>query len=146
MTDGTLLRGEVLARWQEYVGTGEFFKQVESTISKVRDRITAALKGQAPPSGDLGEALQTGVAALIDAQGQGAAATVARQWRQLPGGDRAARRGDPGCRRRPRTWGRAHRSGWSATGRARCSSWCAARARTVARRRASRHTGSTASA
>ena len=87
MTDGTLLRGEVLARWQEYVGTGEFFKQVESTISKVRDRITAALKGQAPPSGDLGEALQTGVAALIDAQGQGAAATTARQWRKLPGGD-----------------------------------------------------------
>jgi hypothetical protein len=88
MTDGTLLRGEVLARWQEYVGTGEFFKQVESTISKVRDRITAALKGQAPPAGDLGEALQTGVAALINAQGQGAAATVARQWRQLPGGAR----------------------------------------------------------
>ena len=88
MTDGTLLRGEVLARWQEYVGTGEFFKQVESTISKVRDRITAALKGQAPPAGDLGEALQTGVAALINAQGQGAAATVARTWRQLPGGDR----------------------------------------------------------
>jgi hypothetical protein len=88
MTDGTLLRGEVLARWQEYVGTGEFFKQVESTISKVRDRITAAIKGTPPPAGDLGEALQTGVAALIDAQGQGAAATVARQWRQLPGGDR----------------------------------------------------------
>jgi hypothetical protein len=87
ITDGTLLRGEVLARWQEYVGTGEFFKQVESTISKVRDRITAALKGQAPPAGDLGEALQTGVAALINAQGQGAAASAARQWRQLPGGD-----------------------------------------------------------
>ena len=88
VTDGTLLRGEVLARWQEYVGTGEFFKQVESTISKVRDRITAAIKGNPPPAGDLGEALQTGVASLINAQGQGAAATVARQWRQLPGGDR----------------------------------------------------------
>jgi hypothetical protein len=87
ITDGTLLRGEVLARWQEYVGTGEFFKQVESTISKVRDRITAAIKGNAPPAGDLGEALQSGVAALINAQGQGAAASVARQWRQLPGGD-----------------------------------------------------------
>ena len=87
ITDGTLLRGEVLARWQEYVGTGEFFKQVESAISKVRDRITAAIKGTPPPSGDLGEALQTGVAALISAQAQGASATVARQWRQLPGGD-----------------------------------------------------------
>jgi hypothetical protein len=87
MTDGTLLRGEVLARWQEYVGTGEFFKQVESTISKVRDRITAAFKGSTPPSGDLGEALQSGVAALVSAQAHGASATVARQWRQLPGGD-----------------------------------------------------------
>lgn len=88
ITDGTLLRGEVLARWQEYVGTGEFFKQVEATVSKVRDRITAALKGSPPPpTGDLGEALQSGVAALVTAQGRGAAATVARQWRQLPGGD-----------------------------------------------------------
>jgi hypothetical protein len=87
ITDGTLLRGEVLARWQEYVGTGEFFKQVESAISKVRDRITAAIKGTPPPAGDLGEALQSGVAALIQSQGQGAAATVVRQWRMLPGGD-----------------------------------------------------------
>ncbi|WP_406831502.1 GTPase domain-containing protein [Pedococcus sp. KACC 23699] len=87
MTDGTLLRGEVLARWQEYVGTGEFFKQVESTVAKVRDRITAAVKGTPPPAGDLGEALQSGVAALIQSQGQGAAATVVRQWRMLPGGD-----------------------------------------------------------
>jgi len=87
MTDGTLLRGEVLARWQEFVGTGEFFKQVESAISRVRDRITSAIKGGPPPSDDLGEALQSGVAALVTAQAHGAAATVARQWRQLPGGD-----------------------------------------------------------
>jgi hypothetical protein len=88
MTDGTLLRGEVLARWQEFVGTGEFFKQVETAISKFRDRLTAAVKGAPPPSSELGEALQTGVAALISAHGQGAAATTVRQWRQLPGGDR----------------------------------------------------------
>jgi hypothetical protein len=87
ITDGTLLRGEVLARWQEFVGTGEFFRQVESAISRVRDRITSAIKGSPPPSEDLGEALQSGVAALITAQAHGASATVARQWRQLPGGD-----------------------------------------------------------
>ena len=46
MTDGTLLRGEVLARWQEFVGTGEFFRQVETTISRWRDRLTAAIKGR----------------------------------------------------------------------------------------------------
>ena len=86
MTDGTLLRGEVLARWQEFVGTGEFFKQVESAVSRMRDRITAAVKGAPAPSGDLGEALQTGVAALVSAQAQSAATTAARTWRSQPGG------------------------------------------------------------
>ena len=86
MTDGTLLRGEVLARWQEFVGTGEFFKQVESTVSRVRDRIVAAVKGDPPPSGDLGEALETGVSELVRAHAHEAAAASVRQWRSLGGG------------------------------------------------------------
>lgn len=86
MNDGTLLRGEVLARWQEFVGTGEFLRQVEAGISRLRDRITAAIKGNPPPTSDLGEALQSGVAELLTAQSRGASATVLRRWRQLPGG------------------------------------------------------------
>jgi hypothetical protein len=86
MTDGTLLRGEVLARWQEYVGTGEFFRQVESTISRIRDRITAAVRGGPAPTENLGEALQSGVAALVSAQSQAAASAGARAWRTMPGG------------------------------------------------------------
>ena len=86
MTDGTLLRGEVLARWQEFVGTGEFLRQVEAGISRLRDRITAAFKGTSPPASELGEALQSGVAELLTAQSRGASATVLRRWRQLPGG------------------------------------------------------------
>ena len=30
--DGTLLRGEVLARWQEFVGTGELLKSLETRV------------------------------------------------------------------------------------------------------------------
>ena len=86
MTDGTLLRGEVLARWQEFVGTGEFLRQLEAGISRLRDRITAAIKGNSPPTSDLGEALQSGVAELLTAQARGASATILRRWRQLPGG------------------------------------------------------------
>jgi energy-coupling factor transporter ATP-binding protein EcfA2 len=86
MTDGTLLRGEVLARWQEFVGTGEFLRQVEAGIARMRDRITAAVKGNPPPTSELGEALQSGVAELLTAQERGALATVFRRWRQLPGG------------------------------------------------------------
>jgi energy-coupling factor transporter ATP-binding protein EcfA2 len=86
MTDGTLLRGEVLARWQEFVGTGQFLRQVEVGISRLRDRIAAAIKGNSPPTSELGEALQSGVAELLTAQSRGASATVLRAWRQLPGG------------------------------------------------------------
>ncbi len=86
MTDGTLLRGEVLARWQEFVGTGEFFRQVESTIGRWRDRIAAAVKGTPPPADGLGEALHTGVAALVLAHLEAAESDTARAWRRLPGG------------------------------------------------------------
>lgn len=86
LSDGTLLRGEVLARWQEFVGTGEFFKQVESTVSRLRDRLVALVKGDPPPTDDLGQALESGVSELIRAQAQAAASASARAWRALAGG------------------------------------------------------------
>ncbi len=87
MLDGTLLRGEVLARWQEFVGTGEFFRQVESTVSRVRDRFTSFLKGEPARADHLGEALQSGVESLVVNRGELAASAIARAWRTLPGGD-----------------------------------------------------------
>jgi GTPase SAR1 family protein len=87
MTDGSLLRGEVLARWQEFIGTGEFFRQVETTVSRWRDRITAAIRGNPVPAESVDEALQSGVADLVRSQADGAAARIAREWRSLPGGE-----------------------------------------------------------
>jgi energy-coupling factor transporter ATP-binding protein EcfA2 len=86
MSDGSLLRGEVLARWQEFVGTGEFFRQVESTVSKVRDRIVAGFRGEPVAAAPLDEALHSGVAELVRAEGQGAATVASRSWRALAGG------------------------------------------------------------
>jgi hypothetical protein len=87
MLDGTLLRGEVLARWQEFVGTGEFFRQVESTVSRVRDRFTSFLKGEPARADHLGEALQSGVESLVVNRAELAAGAISRSWRTLPGGD-----------------------------------------------------------
>src|SRR6478735_1311227 len=87
MLDGTLLRGEVLARWQEFVGTGEFFRQVESTVSRVRDRFAAFLKGGPAKADELGEALQSGVATLVADRAEVAARTATRAWHALPGGE-----------------------------------------------------------
>jgi hypothetical protein len=98
MEDGSLLRGEVLARWQEFVGTGEFFRQVESTVSRVRDRFTSFLKGEPARADNLGEALQSGAEALISNRGELAASATARAWRVLPGGDQLLA-ADPGLAR-----------------------------------------------
>lgn len=81
MLDGSLLRGEVLARWQEFVGTGELFRQVESTVSRLRDRVTAFVRGEPPKTAHLGEALQSGVESLVLNCAELAASTTARQWR-----------------------------------------------------------------
>lgn len=85
--DGSLLRGEVLARWQELVGTGEFLRSVEAGVGRVRDRVTAFFTGREVSSEPLEEALQTGASALIASHGQVAASTSARAWRRHPAGE-----------------------------------------------------------
>ncbi len=87
MSDGSLLRGEVLARWHEFVGTGEFLKSVEIGFGRLRDRITAAVTGRPAPGAELGEALQSGVAELVYAHAQQARAEVVRRWEAVPGGE-----------------------------------------------------------
>ena len=87
MQDGTLLRGEVLARWQELVGTGEFLRQVEVGIGRLRDRLSSFFRGKPARTEQLGEALQTGAASLVTSHGQVAASEAARTWRSTPGGE-----------------------------------------------------------
>ena len=65
--DGALLRGEVLARWQDVVGTGEFLRKLESRVGRIRDRVVAAVTGRSTPIEELGEALETGIATVIRA-------------------------------------------------------------------------------
>lgn len=86
LDDGTLLRGEVLARWQELVGTGEFLRQVEAGIARARDRIGRYVRGKPAQTEPLGEALQTGAAALITSQAHLAAARTATEWRTTHAG------------------------------------------------------------
>ena len=88
--DGTLLRGEVLARWQEFVGTGELFKQFEAGVSSLRDKITGVFKARArntsSSSENLGVALKSGIVTLITAHAESAAMDAVRSWRNEPAG------------------------------------------------------------
>ena len=78
--DGSLLRGEVLARWQEFVGTGELMRALESKVSRLRDRVAAAVQGKPVPGKDLAEALETGVEALVRASADTAAERAGSAW------------------------------------------------------------------
>ena len=49
MRDGSLLRGEVLARWQEFVGTGELLRTLQDRVGRLRDRLSAAITGRPQP-------------------------------------------------------------------------------------------------
>ena len=57
VANGSLLRGEVLARWQEFVGTGEWMRGLQAQVGRLRDRVTAAFTGRATPADDLRGAL-----------------------------------------------------------------------------------------
>ncbi|MDJ0314956.1 dynamin family protein [Arthrobacter sp. H35-D1] len=85
-SDGTLLRGEVLARWQDFVGTGEFFRAIESGIGRLRDRIGAFFKGQPPPAVKVETAIETGLQAVIVDQASRASEDADQRWRADPAG------------------------------------------------------------
>jgi hypothetical protein len=86
ISDGSLLRGEVLARWQELVGTGDLMRSLEAMLGRTRDRLSAVLRGRPAPARELGQALESSAVALVRAAADGAAARVRDRWADLPGG------------------------------------------------------------
>ncbi|RBY83254.1 ABC transporter [Blastococcus sp. TF02A-30] len=84
--NGSLLRGEVLARWQEFVGTGEWMRSLQGHVSRLRDRVTTALTGR-PTAGDgLQQALESGVEVLLRDAAEAAAERTVQAWQATPGG------------------------------------------------------------
>lgn len=85
-SDGTMLRGEVLARWQDVVGTGEFLRAVEQKVSGLRDRISAAFRGQRAPEPALAHAIGHGLEAVVLDAAEDAAERAHSAWRTDPAG------------------------------------------------------------
>lgn len=86
VSDGTLLRGEVLARWQEVVGTGDLMRQVETGIGRTRDKVVAFVRGRPAPAQRLGETLGSATQTLVTAQVTAANGETARLWSAEPAG------------------------------------------------------------
>ncbi len=79
--NGSLMRGEVLARWQEFVGTGQVLKRLEEGVSRLRDRIGAAVRGEPAPPEKVTEAIESGLAMLLVDAANDAARRADQAWR-----------------------------------------------------------------
>jgi len=83
---GALLRGEVLARWHDVVGTGDVMRALETRIGWLRDRVKSLVTGAPAADAELRTAVQTGVDAVVLAAADRAAERAAAAWRHDPAG------------------------------------------------------------
>jgi len=83
---GSVLRGEVLARWQEFVGTGELLRGLQSTIGRFVDKVASVVTGRPTPDAEVAQAVETSVESLVRAAADRAAERTAEAWRGRPGG------------------------------------------------------------
>jgi energy-coupling factor transporter ATP-binding protein EcfA2 len=84
--DGTLLRGEVLARWQEFVGTGELLRSLETRVGWARDRVVGWIRGKPQQAERITVAVESGLESLILEQAESAAERVEASWRSVQAG------------------------------------------------------------
>jgi hypothetical protein len=84
--DGALLRGEVLARWQELVGTGDIMRALQARVGRLRDRLVAAISGRPIPGERFQDALSSGLVTLLRAAATDAAERAGTAWRAHPAG------------------------------------------------------------
>lgn len=82
MRSGSLLRGEVLARWHEVIGTGDVMRALESRVGWVRDRVKSVLTGRPAADEELRVAVENRIEAVIRAAAERASERASRAWRE----------------------------------------------------------------
>ncbi len=84
--DGTLLRGEVLARWQEFVGTGELLRSLETRVGWLRDRVSGWFRGRPMEAERVSVAVESGLESLLVEHAESAAEQAAWAWGSVDAG------------------------------------------------------------
>ncbi|WP_124039515.1 GTPase domain-containing protein [Neoactinobaculum massilliense] len=90
MRDGSLLRGEVLQRWQEMAGAGEFTRRIESGVSGIRDRIASFFTGRTATTvrstRQAGEAIEDTLTSLLVSAATNAIHSTSAAWEETTTG------------------------------------------------------------
>lgn len=83
--DGTMLRGEILSRWQDIVGTSDLMRSVEEVISSVRSRVGRWFQAE-PQAEAVQGAITDGLAEVLVDAGEAACDEAVKQWSRSPWG------------------------------------------------------------
>jgi len=94
LRSGSLLRGEVLARWHEVVGTGDVMRALETRVGWVRDRLRSLVTGSPAADAELRATVENRVEAVVRSAAERAAERTTRAWRERVTG-RALLKGAP---------------------------------------------------
>ncbi len=84
LADGSLLRGEILARWQDFAGTGELLRGLQAPRGRQASR--QRKRGVPARARTLKSALRAGIESLILSVADRAAEESVRRWRNHPAG------------------------------------------------------------
>ena len=83
---GSLLRGEVVARWHEIVGTGDLMRELQTRVASLRDRLASIFTGREVAEVQLREAVEHRLEAVVRAAAERAAEQAAHAWNDGPAG------------------------------------------------------------
>jgi energy-coupling factor transporter ATP-binding protein EcfA2 len=86
ISQGAVLKGEVLSRWEEVIGTGELMRQLRTGLGRLRDRVAGALTGKRPGDERLNGAVEHVAETLIRTRADKAADDIVSAWRSQPAG------------------------------------------------------------
>lgn len=84
--DGTLMAGDVLARWEDFVGTGELLRSLEDKVGWLRERVVNAVKGKPQQAERVSVAIEQGLESLVLERAETTASRLAAAWRDQPAG------------------------------------------------------------
>lgn len=86
LSGGALLRGEVLARWHEFIGTGDVMRSLQTGIGRVRDRLQGLLTGRPPVEREVRHEVERSIETVVGAAADKAAERTVEGWRARPYG------------------------------------------------------------
>ena len=86
LSSGSLLRSEVLARWHEFIGTGDAMRNLQSSIGRLRDRMKDVLTGTPPVAHEVQAEVERSIETVVVSVADRAAERTVVAWRASPQG------------------------------------------------------------